>query len=174
MSKKTIFYYELKRILFSRAYIILLVTAIAYSLLLIRTSVIFGIEYTAPFSEMTFKAYVSSMRLLLFLLLLPLCMRTHSANERAVMSLVAASPFSPPVFRLLRHSAIASAYTLIALFSVAFCFVFYLLVFNYVAPVALYACAVKVILLPVYLYFFCWNLIMAYTDFSGHSRLFAG
>ncbi len=131
MRKGTIFKYEFKRILFSKEYLLLLIAALAYSVSLLRSMVIFGTNYTAPFSQWTFSTYCTSLAPFLFVLLLVLCARQFKASERGAEAIINAAPMPIRSFRLLRFGTIACAYFIPVILSVAVCLAFYGLVFDY-------------------------------------------
>jgi len=133
LRKGTIFKYEIKRLLLSKEYLLLLVATILYGTSLLRSMVIFGTNYTAPFSHLTFGTYCASLAPFLFILLLVLCARQMKSSERGAETIISATPMPMPVFRLLRYDAIACAFLLAAALPVTACFVCYRLVFNYTA-----------------------------------------
>lgn len=133
MSKKTIFYYEFRRLVCSRTYLLLLAAVVAYCVFLLRSSVIFGTLYTAPFSKWTFCDYLSSVSVLLLVLLLALCARQFIPSERGAMTIISAAPTPVSTFKAIRYGAIACAFLIAAALSVGVCFAFYWLVFDYTA-----------------------------------------
>lgn len=133
MRKGTIFQYECKRLLFSREYLLLLVATVLYCVSLLRGVVLYGVNFTAPFSPLTFSSYCAGLAPFLFVLLLVLCARQLKPSERGVERLISGTPLPLPTFRLLRYSAVACAFLLAAAWSVLLCFVFYWQVFDYTA-----------------------------------------
>ena len=133
MRKGTIFKYELRRLLFSKEYLLLLVATLAYSVSLLRSLVLFGTNYTAPFSQLTFSTYCASLTPFLLVLLLVLCARQFKTSERGAEVIIGAAPMPIHIFRLLRYAAIACAYLIAVVFSTAVCLGFYLVVFDYAA-----------------------------------------
>ncbi|WP_313133310.1 hypothetical protein [Anaerocolumna sp.] len=133
MNKGTVFKYEIKRILFSREYLLLLAATVAYSLSLLRGFVLYGADYTAPFSLLTFLNYCASLAPFLFTILLVLCTKQFKASERRAESIIGATPMPLHVFRLLRYSAIACAFLIATAIPVTACFMFYQQVFDYTA-----------------------------------------
>lgn len=131
MRKATIFKYELKRLFCSKEYLLLLAVSLAYSLSLIRGSVLYGTDFTAPFSQWTFCSYISSADVLLFILLLALCARQFTVSERRAMTIIEASPIHMAGFRMIRYLAIACAFLTAMAVSFGMCFVFYWIVFDY-------------------------------------------
>ncbi len=131
MRNGTIFKYELKRLLLSKQYLLLLVATLIYSVFLLRGVVLFGANFTAPFSLLTFCTYCASLAPFLFILLLVLCAKQSMPSERGAEAIISASPMPLPVFRLLRYGAIAAAFVTTAALPMIACFVFYRLIFDY-------------------------------------------
>lgn len=131
MRKGTIFKYELKRLLLSKEYLLLLIATLFYSVSLLRSMVLFGTNYTAPFSQLTFSTYCASLTPFLSVLLLLLCARQFKASERGAEAIISAAPMPIKVFRLLRYAAIGCAYLIAVILSVAICLCFYLILFKY-------------------------------------------
>ena len=133
MRKATIFKYELKRLLLSKEYLLLLAAVLAYGMTLLRSLVMYGVSFTAPFSRLTFSSYCAALAPLLFILLLVLCARQTKASERGAEAIIGATPMPLHVFRLLRYGAVAGAFLIPLLLSVLLCLAFYALVFDYTA-----------------------------------------
>ncbi len=119
---------------------LLLIATLAYSVSLLRSLVLYGTNYTAPFSVLTFLTYCASLAPFLFILLLVLCTKQLIASERGAEAIISATPVPVHVFRLIRYSAIACVFILAAALPIAACFVFYRLLFDYTS--------VGVLLLP--------------------------
>nr|WP_319489257.1 hypothetical protein [uncultured Caproiciproducens sp.] len=161
MRKGTIFRYELKRLFCSKEYLLLLAVSIAYCLVLLRGSVIYGTGFTAPFSQWTFCSYLSSAAVLLFILLLALCARQFTTSERRVMTIIEASSIQMAEFRAIRYAAIACAFLTAMGFSFGTCFVFYRLVFDYTGFGSLIYAGL-ILLLPPALFLFGAAMILGY------------
>ncbi len=131
MNKRIVFKYELNRLLLSKEYMLLLAATLAYSVSLLRTTVLYGRDYTAPFSQWTFSGYYLSVAPILFILLLLLCARQLKPSERRAEIIVGSTPMVLPVIRLLRYGAIACAFLIAAALPILFCFALYRMVFDY-------------------------------------------
>lgn len=153
MRKKTIFYYEFRRLVCSRAYLLLLATTLAYCFSLLRSTVIFGTLYTAPFSPWTFCTYISSLSPLLFVLLLALCARQFSSAEYGAAAIISATPLPASTYKLLRYGAIACAFLIATILSIIVCLAFYGLVFDYTSFGTLLWCGILLLLPPSFLLF---------------------
>lgn len=133
MSKGIIFKYEIKRLLFSKEYLLLLVATLVYSLSLLRGAVLYGANYTAPFSLFTFLTYCASLSPFLFIILLVLCARQSKTSERRAEVIINTTPMPLHVFRLLRYGAVLCAFLIAAALPLVSCFAFYWLIFDYTA-----------------------------------------
>ncbi|NCB52825.1 MAG: hypothetical protein EOM54_13270 [Clostridia bacterium] len=153
MRKGTIFKYEIRRLLLSREYLLLLVITALYGVSLLRGMVLFGADYTAPFSLLTFLNYCASLAPFLDILLLVLCARQFKASERGAGAMISATSMPLPVFRLLRYGAVASAFLIAAALPVTACFLFYRVVFDYTAVGALLGPGLIFLLPPAILLF---------------------
>lgn len=131
MSKGIVFKYEAKRLLRSKEYLLLLAVTLTYSISLLRGIVLYGVDYTAPFSGLTFSAYCSSLTPFLLVLILVLCARQFRTSERGAEAIISSTGTSFQIFRLIRCGAVACAFLIAALIPLAACFVFYGLVFDY-------------------------------------------
>ena len=153
MRKGTIFKYEFKRLLFSREYLLLLVITLLFSVTLLFNMVLFGANYTAPFSKLSFSTYISSVSPILFILLLALCARQFTPSERGAASIISAVPMPASTFQFLRYGTIACAFTIAAALPFAACFMFYRLVFDYTAIGNLFWLGLLLLLPPAILLF---------------------
>lgn len=133
MIKYTIFKYEIKRQLCSREYLILLAAIFVYCISLLRSMVMFGINYTAPFSQWTFCSYISAVSPVLFVALLSLCARQFTVSERGTMTIIESTPMPAATFRAIRYIAIACVFLIAMAIPFGICFVFYQQVFDYTA-----------------------------------------
>ncbi len=153
MNKRTVFKYEIKRLLFSKEYLLLLFVTSIYCVSLLRSMVLYGVNYTAPFSRLTFFTYCASLAPFLFILLLVLCARQFKASERGAEAIIKATPMPLHVFRLLRYGSISLAFLIATALPVIACFVFYRLVFDYTVVGPLLGLGVLFLLPPAILLF---------------------
>ena len=146
MRKGTIFKYELKRLLLAKEYLLLLTATLVYAVSLLRGVVLYGTDYTAPFSRLTFGTYCGALATFLFVLLLVLCARQSKVSERGAEAIISATPMPVPVFRLLRCGAIACAFLFAVALPLTACLTFYQLMFDYTASGALIGLGLLLIL----------------------------
>ncbi|HEY8422826.1 MAG TPA: hypothetical protein VIL05_13965 [Thermoclostridium sp.] len=131
MNKRTVFRYEIKRLMYSKEYLLLLIVVLVYSMSLLRGVVIYGVNYTAPFSLLTFGTYCFSLSPFYFVLLLVLCARQFRTSERGAEAIICTTSMPFHIFRLIRLSAIGCAFLVAISLPFIACFVFYSLVFDY-------------------------------------------
>ncbi len=153
MRKGTIFNYELRRLLLSKEYPLLLIATLFFSVSLLRGMVLFGTSFTAPFSALTFGTYCASVTPFLLILLLVLCARQSKASERGAETIIGATPMPLPVFRLLRYGAIGCAFLFAVTLPLTTCLLFYRLVFDYTAVGNLLILGLLLLLPPAILLF---------------------
>lgn len=153
MRKGTIYQYELKRLLFSKEYMLLLFATLIFCASLLRGVVLFGANYTAPFSQWTFCTYITSVLPILLILLLALSARQFTSSERGAAAIIRAVPMPASTFQLLRYSAIASAFLIVAALPVIACLVFYRVVFDYTDIRPLFLSSLLLLLPPAILLF---------------------
>lgn len=153
MRKGTIFKHEFKRLLLSKEYLLLLAATFAYCMVLLKSTVLFGTNFTAPFSQLTFRTYCLALMPFLFILLLLLCAKQLKPSERKAEAIIDATPTPQHVVRLMRYSAIASVFLLCAAVPVASCFLFYRMVFGYTAVGPLLLLGILYLVAPAVLLF---------------------
>jgi len=129
--KRVVFRYEIKRIVFSKEYLLILTATLIYAISLLRGLVLYGVNYTAPFSGLTFATYCSCLTPFLFILLLLLCARFFRPSERGAEAIIRATCMPYHIFRLIRYSAAMCAFLFAALLPVSACLIFYRTVFDY-------------------------------------------
>lgn len=130
MQSNKIFVYEIRRMLFSREYLLLTLALLAYSLFLIRSRVMFGTGYTAPFSQWTFSDYVSSTMVLALILLVAMCSKLFTETEIQASSILRSTPTSYGVYRALRLASITLLYMVSVGLSAGACYIYYVSVFG--------------------------------------------
>lgn len=131
MIKLRIFYYELNRAIFSKAYAFLLLLVCVYSVYALKTIVLRGFANTAPFSEWTFMKYLFSISPFLVAILLFYVSRLFSPHEKNVERMTSSMPLSGPMYFLIKLAVIALAYIFAAIIAIAVCFVFYGTIFDF-------------------------------------------
>lgn len=101
-----LFRYELRRVLLSKLFVVVLLVCLGYGWLTLTTVTVRGTAHTAPFSPWSFGDYLS--RLLPLLCLGELCLvgMFTSRRERAVQVITQTAPIDPGRYALIRWGAV--------------------------------------------------------------------
>ncbi|MDE6280478.1 MAG: hypothetical protein K2M15_01585, partial [Oscillospiraceae bacterium] len=101
-----LFRYELRRVLLSKLFFVVLLVCLGFGWLTLTTVTIRGTAHTAPFSPWSFGDYLS--RLLPLLCLGELCLVSvfTSRRERAVQIITQTTPINPGRYALIRWGAV--------------------------------------------------------------------
>lgn len=126
-----LFAYELRRYLFNKFFIGLLLVTSFFSVQIMGGEIILGVAGTAPFSPWSFGAYLAKILPFLLVALLFFLSFLTSEQEKRVHALTDVTPIHPYRFLFLRYCAITTAFTLIALVPVGYACWFYGFVFQY-------------------------------------------
>lgn len=126
-----IFYYELKRLIFNKIFIGLLIVNGVYAWYLLTTDIIAGIAYTAPFSAWSFGAYLGKVMPFSILTILFLLSFYYSKKQKSVETLTAQTPISPAQFLMIRSAALLVCFLLICILVVGLSLFFYIRFFDF-------------------------------------------
>ena len=129
MSK--IFIYELKRLIFNRIFLALLIVTCLYSYMILSREIIKGIAFTAPFSPWSFAYYLANVLPLLIITLLFFVTFMYSNHEKQVRQLTFATPVDPLKFCFVKCASIAAGFLLISLFVIIMGMAFLVIVFRF-------------------------------------------
>ena len=146
-----IFWYELKRLIFNRLFIALLIITGFYSYMTLSRETILGIAFTAPFSPWSFSAYLAKILPLLMITLLFFITLMYSNHEKQVGQLTFAAPADPVSFVFIKCSAAAAGLFIMSLFVIALGTVFLALLFRFTGFGG-YIMPVVIILVPCLLF----------------------
>lgn len=126
-----IYRYELKRLLFNKFFLGLLVITGLYSYQILSGDIIQGTANTAPFSRWSYGAYLADVLPLLLITLLFFITFLYSKKEKKVANLTSAMPINPLHYGLVRCLAIITGFIGIAAAIILVSFVFYARVFQF-------------------------------------------
>ena len=126
-----IFWYELKRLMFNRLFLALLIITGLYSYMTLNREIILGIAFTAPFSPWSFSAYLATIMPLLMITLLFFITFFYSNNEKQVRQITFATPVEPFKFGLVKCLSIAASFLAMSLFVIALGIVFFVILFRF-------------------------------------------
>lgn len=123
--------YKLRRLLFNRFFIGLLLINGVFAWYTLTTDTIAGVAHTAPFSPWSFGAYLSTVMPLLMITILFLLTFFYSKREAQVRTLTAATPVSTVQYMLIRSLAVVLGFLLLLALVVGMAFYFYAEYFGY-------------------------------------------
>lgn len=129
----TIFRYELRRLIWNKSYLGLVVIAGLYSYQFLGGDIIRGVAYTAPFSAWSYGAYLSSVLPILLITLLFFLTFLYSGTEKKVQAITGATPVDPRAYQAVRYAAMLVGFLLISVVVVLISFVFYSRLFGFTA-----------------------------------------
>ena len=126
-----IFRYELRRLVWNKFFIGLLIINGIYAWYVLTTETIAGVAYTAPFSLWSFGAYVASTLPISILTVLVLISVYYSKKERQLEILTTATPVNKVHYALVKSAAVTICFLMICvvIFGLGICF--YISVFHY-------------------------------------------
>jgi len=126
-----IFIYELKRLIFNKFFLSMILITGLYGFMTLSREIIIGIAFTAPFSSWSFGAYLANVLPLLMTTLFLFIIFMYSNHEKQVLQLIFATPVDPVKFGLVKCSAIASGFIIMSLFVIVLSMVIYAVLFRF-------------------------------------------
>ena len=129
MSK--IFYYELKRFVFSRLFFGMFVINGIYAWFVLATDVIIGIAYTAPFSGWSYCAYLGKTMPIAIITALLMLAGSYSKKQKQVAILTCATPVTASCQMLIRSAAIGVCFALICVLEMLAALFFFVCFFQF-------------------------------------------
>lgn len=131
MNNLKIMRYEMKRLLFSKVYLVLLLITGWFSYNVLKTKTIYGLNDTAPFSEWSYSSFLLDVNPFLLVIVLMFCTYIFSKKEEAVKTITMTTKIKPTTYFCLKSITIAVAYLLTVTVVIAISFIFYNRVFQF-------------------------------------------
>lgn len=116
---RKIYLYELRRVMLNKSFFGMLAACLFASWQTLQSETILGVAHTAPFSPWSFGSYIARVAPLLMVGLLLMLHSLFSPKAVQINSLTAATPTSPSVYLLIKCSAVATAWLLLAAITAA-------------------------------------------------------
>lgn len=129
MSK--IFYYELKRMIFSRVFIGMFFVNCLYACFVLSTDIVAGVAYTAPFSVYSFCTYTGRTMSVSIITALLLLAGYFSKKQKSVDVLTKAAPVMTSCQMMLRTAAVGVCFVLICAVNTITAMLFYTGLFRF-------------------------------------------
>ncbi len=146
-----IFRYELRRLIWNKYFIGLLVINCIYAWYILTTETIAGVAYTAPFSLWSFGAYLACVLPFSIITVLFLISVYYSKKERQVEVLTMVTPMNKAHYALVRNGAIAVCFLIICSIMFLMGIYFYSSYFDY-EKVVLYLLPFIMLVFPCLLF----------------------
>jgi hypothetical protein len=87
--------YELKRIIFSKMFVITFIIALLFSVINLYTIIIQGISGTAPFSQWSYCTFLCDINTIILFILMLSCTGLFSRNEQSVREITSCTSLPP-------------------------------------------------------------------------------
>ncbi len=84
--------YELKRIIFSKMFVITFIIALSFSVIDLYTEIIQGVSSTAPFSKWSYCKFLCDINTIMLLILMLSCTGLFSRNEQRLREITSCTP----------------------------------------------------------------------------------
>ncbi|MGX9758645.1 hypothetical protein ACWYRQ_20395 [Clostridioides difficile] len=131
MNNLKIMKYEMKRLLFSKVYLVLLLITGWFSYNVLKTKTIYGLNDTAPFSEWSYSSFLLDVNPFLLVIVLMFCTYIFSKKEEAVKTITMTTKIKPTTYFCLKSITVAVAYFITVTVVIAISFIFYNRVFQF-------------------------------------------
>ncbi|MCC0707135.1 hypothetical protein [Clostridioides sp. ES-S-0190-01] len=131
MNNLKIIKYEMKRLLFSKVYLVLILITGWFSYNVLKTKTIYGLNDTAPFSEWSYSGFLLDVNPFLLVIVLVFCTYIFSKREEAVRTITMTTKIKPTTYFCLKSVTIAVAYLLTVAVVIAISFIFYNRLFQF-------------------------------------------
>lgn len=152
MSRK-ILKYELKRIVFSKLFLLTFFLAVLFSVFDLYTEIIQGVSGTAPFSQWSYCKFLCNINTITLLLLMLSCTDLFSKNEHRVKEITSCSPISQKKYLLIKSLALFISYFIITFCCILISMLFYITTFHIVNFVS-FLLPMLIILVPAFMFVF--------------------
>ncbi len=129
MSK--IFYYELKRMLLSKLFIGMLIVNGVFAWYVLKTDIIAGIAYTAPFSVWSYCAYLGKVMPIAIIAVLLLLSGYYGKKQKQVEILTMAVPVTQTEQMMIRTAVMGSCFAIICIMLAIIAMIFYIRFFGF-------------------------------------------
>lgn len=150
---KKIFRYELKRIIFSRMFIVTFILALVFCVIDFYFEIISGVSGTAPFSQWSYCKFLCDVNTILLLIVMFFCTDFFSSQEERVKEITLFTPVPYKKIWLSKSLAIFSSYFIVSLSCIILSLFFYKLTFNF-TTFQNFLLPVLIILLPSFILVF--------------------
>ncbi|AWI06314.1 hypothetical protein [Clostridium drakei] len=151
--------YELKRIIFSKIFVITFIIALFFSVIDLYTKIIQGISGTAPFSKWSYCKFLCDINTIMLLILMLTCTGLFSRNEQRVREITSCTSLPEKKYLTTKNLALLISYLIIAMCCIFISVVFYKTIFNF-TNFQNFLLPILIILLPTFAFVFGTSMFL--------------
>ncbi|NMM65865.1 hypothetical protein HBE96_25135 [Clostridium sp. P21] len=151
--------YELKRIIFSKIFVITFIIALFFSVIDLYTEIIQGVSGTAPFSKWSYCKFLCDINTIMLLILMLSCTGLFSRNEQRVREITSCTSLPQKKYLATKSLALSISYLIIAICCILISFVFYKTTFNF-TDFQKFLLPMLIILLPTFVFVFGTSMFL--------------
>ncbi|OPJ64791.1 hypothetical protein [Clostridium oryzae] len=161
--------YELKRLIFSRMFVITFIIALFFSVLDLYTQIIQGVSGTAPFSKWSYCKFLCDINTIMLLIFMLSCTGLFSRNEQRVREITSCTSLPQKKYLATKCFALFISYLIIALCCILISLAFYKTTFNF-RSFQNFLLPMLIILLPTFVFVFGTSMFLGS---KGQTLLYA-
>lgn len=151
--------YELKRIIFSKIFVLTFIIGLFFSVINLYTEIIKGVSGTAPFSRWSYCLFLCEINTILLLILMLSCTGLFSENEQRVREITSCTSMPQKKYYATKSLVLFIAYLINALCCILISFVFYKTTFNFV-NFQNFLIPIIIVLLPTFIFVFGMSMFL--------------
>lgn len=151
--------YELKRIIFSKMFVITFIIALFFSVIDLYTEIIQGVSGTSPFSKWSYCKFLCDINTIMLLILMLSCTGLFSRKEQRVREITSCTSLPQKKYLATKSFALFISYLIIAVCCIFISFVFYNRTFDF-ASFQNFLLPMLIILLPTFLFVFGTSMFL--------------
>ncbi|APH13509.1 ABC-2 transporter family protein [Clostridium sporogenes] len=151
--------YELKRIIFSKMFVITFIIALFFSVISLYTGIIQGVSGTAPFSKWSYCKFLCDINTIMLLILMLSCTGLFSRNEQRVREITSCTSLPQKKYLATKSLALFISYLIIAICCILISLVFYKTTFNF-TNFRNFLLPILIILLPTFVFVFGTSMFL--------------
>lgn len=151
--------YELKRIIFSKVFVITFIIALFFSAISLYTEIIQGVSGTAPFSKWSYCKFLCDINTIMLLILMLTCTGLFSRNEQRVREITSCTSLPQKKYLATKSLALFVSYLIIAVCCIFISLVFYKTTFSFTSCQN-FLLPILIILLPTFVFVFGTSMFL--------------
>lgn len=151
--------YELKRIIFSKMFVITFIIALLFTAIDLYTEIIQGVSGTAPFSRWSYCKFLCDINTIILLILMLSCTGLFSKNEQRVREITSCTSLPQKKYLTTKSFALFISYLIIAVCCILISLVFYKTTFNF-TDFQNFLLPILIILLPTFAFVFGTSMFL--------------